>query len=399
MSDSSDKVQKPALGLPGAWAMAVGGMIGGGIFSTLGVVISVSGHWAAASFLIGGLIALATGQSYSALTRKFDRAGGLYTFLRALGYHRLARLAAWTLIAGYTLTVAVYGFTFGAYAANAFGADGRVSSFAAVAAITVLAGVNLAGAREATIVELVAVWGKLAILLALAGIGLWHWAPERLVLDQDQPVRLLGALVGAGVVFMAYEGFQLLSYDYDEMRDPPHTIGLAMPLAIVMTIVVYMLVALGTPMLVPASEIVGQEEISLAAAGQAAAGTAGLIAVTIAAIFSTASAINATVFATARLAHRAANDAELPKAFARENGAGVPWVGTVLISSVAAVLAVIGGIQGLVEGGSFVFLIVFAAVNAIALQQRTGRQWASWTGFVGSIGAAGALVAYLAGWV
>ena len=379
--------------------MAVGGMIGGGIFSTLGVVISVAGHWAWFSFLIGGLIALATGQSYSALTRKVDRSGGSYTFLRHLGYERIAGVVVWVLIVGYTLTVAVYGFTFGAYAAHAFGADGWLPPFAAVAAIAVLAGVNLIGAREATVLELFAVWGKLVMLLGLAAFGLWQWAPERLVVEHGQPVGFVNALVGTGVVFMAYEGFQLLSYDYDEMKDPPFVIGLAMPLAILVTMLTYIAVALGTPMLVSAQEIVRQEEVSLAAAGEVAAGSFGLLAVTAAAIFSTASAINATVFATARLAHRAACDGELPMAFARENDAGVPWVGTLLISVTAAILAVVGGIEGLVEGGSFVFLLVFATVNAIALREGVGRRWASWVGCVASLAAVIALVAYLSGWV
>ena len=48
--------QQHALGPGGAWAMAVGGMIGGGIFSTLGVVITVAGQWTWFSFLLGGLV-------------------------------------------------------------------------------------------------------------------------------------------------------------------------------------------------------------------------------------------------------------------------------------------------------------------------------------------------------
>jgi len=387
------------LGLPGAWAMAVGGMIGGGIFSTLGVVISVAGRWAWLSFLIGGLIALASGQSYAGLTKAIGRPGGSYTFLRHLGYDGPARVAAWTLIVGYTLTVAVYGFTFGAYASHAFGAEAWLAPFAAVVAIAVLAGVNLIGAREATVLELVAVWGKLIILLGLAGIGLSHWAPEHLTVDDANPIKFVGALVGTGVVFMAYEGFQLLSYDYDEMKDPPRTITLAMPLAIVVTTLVYVAVAFGTPMLVPAEEIIAQKEVSLAAAGRAALGGFGLAAVTIAAIFSTGSAINATVFATARLARTAALDDELPRVFALRNNAGVPWFGTVVISAIAAVLAVIGGIEGLVEAGSFVFLLVFAGVNAIALHERVGSRVVAWFGCIGSMCAVASLLAYTVGWV
>src|SRR5680860_1864286 len=52
------------LGFNATWSMAVGGMVGGGIFSTLGVVIGIAGPWAWLSFVTAGLIALAAGYSY-----------------------------------------------------------------------------------------------------------------------------------------------------------------------------------------------------------------------------------------------------------------------------------------------------------------------------------------------
>lgn len=394
MNGKSEAGPKQALGLPGAWAMAVGGMIGGGIFSTLGVVIAVAGHWAWLSFLIGGIIAFATGRSYAGLTVELGEPGGSYTYLGSLGYRRLARGIAWVLILGYTLTVAVYAFTFGAYLANSVGAATWLAHAAALGIIAVLAAINLIGAREATIVELVAVWAKLAILLTLAGIGLARWAPEKLVAPHAEP-GFLAALVGTGVVFMAYEGFQLLSYDYDEMKNPSRTISRAMPLAIAATMAVYIAVALGAPMLVGAEAVIAHKEVALAEAGRAAMGGAGFVAVTIAAVFSTASAINATVFATARLADYAASEGELPALFARRNRAGVPWFGTLVISGLAAVLAIVGGIESLVEAGSFVFLLVFALVNAVALRRRIAGTMFPLIGLAGSLGSAIMLALYL----
>ncbi|MDD3798193.1 MAG: APC family permease [Novosphingobium sp.] len=389
--------ERPALGLGGAWAMAVGGMIGGGIFSTLGVVISVAGEWAWLSFLIGGVVALASGHSYSALTRQLDEPGGSYAYLRAMNWNRTARYVVWLLIFGYTLTVAVYAVTFGAYAAHAVGQDGMTARIAGIAAIVILTGVNLIGASEASALEQVAVWGKLAILFGLAMIGLWHWAPERLVLDPGHPASWSGALVGTGVVFMAYEGFQLLSYDYDEMRHPARTIAVAMPLAIVVTALAYILVAVGAGMLAGGPAIVEQEEVALALAGREALGSFGFYAVTLAAVFSASSAINATVFATARLAETAAKDGELPALFAKRDARNVPWAGTLLISAVAIVLVTIGGIESLVEGGSFVFLLVFSLVNALAIVRRAGARWIAVAGLAGSLSAAVMLVLYLAG--
>jgi len=389
--------EQRALGPGGAWAMAVGGMIGGGIFSTLGVVISVAGQWAWLSFLLGGIVALASGHSYASLTRQIDQSGGSYAFLREMGWKRAARFIVWVLVAGYTLTVSVYAVTFGAYAAFAFDAPHWVALLAGIAAIVGLAGINLLGAHEATILEKIAVWGKLVILLGLAGFGLWHWAPERLVLDTGLPVGLQSALIGMGVVFMAYEGFQLLSYDYEEMRDAPRTIAFAMPLAIIVTTLTYILVALGAGMLAGADEIVMRKEVALAIAGREALGIAGFVAVSIAATFSAGSAINATVFATARLAEQAAQDGEMPKLFAARDERDVPWFGTMVISGVAIILVLVGGIEQLVEGGSLIFLFVFGLVNVLAILRRAGKRWIALVGVLGSASAAVLLVLHLAG--
>lgn len=379
--------------------MAVGGMIGGGIFSTLGVVIAVAGEWAWMSFMLGGLVALASGHSYSSLTRSIGQSGGSYAYLRDMGWNRAARLVVWVLVIGYVFTVAVYAVTFGSYAAFAFGAPDWVKLAAGIAAILVLAGVNLAGATEATLLEKVAVWGKLAILGGLAVLGLMQWDSQRLVVNPGQPVGFAGALIGMGVVFMAYEGFQLLSYDYDEMRHPSRTIAVAMPAAIGVTAATYILVAIGAGMLAGAPEIVARKEVALAIAGKDAWGIAGFIAVSIAATFSAGSAINATVFATARLAEKAANDGEMPRLFARRDERGVPWFGTLVISAAAIVLVLVGGIEVLVEGGSLIFLIIFALVNWIAWHRHANLRWIALFGLAGSLAGALMLLGYLTGFV
>lgn len=393
MSEKSDG----ALGFNAAWSMAVGGMIGGGIFATLGVVIEVAGEGAWISFLIGGLIALATGHSYAALTLETGQSGGIYRFLKELGYRRSAQWAAWILVLGYTLTVSVYAYTFGAYMANALGGPAWMPQALAVASILVLAGINIMGAGEASIVEIIAVCGKLMILAGLAMFGLWQWDTAQLSLAQ--PPGWFGAVIGAGTVFMAYEGFQLLSYDYEEMRNREWMMPRVMPIAILTALFVYIGVALGVPMLIGAQAVIDQREVALATAGRAALGTPGFVAVTLAAAFSTASAINATLFATARLARSVAMEGQMPDIFAREDKEGVPYAGILLISAVALALAVLGGLGDLVKGASVVFLVVFGLVNVIALKKRIARPVIAWFGCIGAAFAAVVLAIHQFGFI
>ncbi len=62
-------------------AMGIGGMVGGGIFSVLGLAIAQAGHAAPIAFALGGVIALLTGLSYARLGLVFQSSGGSFTFI------------------------------------------------------------------------------------------------------------------------------------------------------------------------------------------------------------------------------------------------------------------------------------------------------------------------------
>lgn len=199
---------KSKLGFNATWSMAVGGMVGGGIFSTLGVVIAIAGANAWMSFVTAGLIALAAGYSYEKLATHYGEGGGAFTFLRKIHADGFAGSLSWVLIVGYVLTNAVYAFTFGHYLGYVAGLGTWFPRAAAVAIILVFIGLNLRGVGEAGGVEVFLVWFKLVVLVGLACFGLARWDPEML----SRGVETSGysaALFGAASVFMAYEGFHL----------------------------------------------------------------------------------------------------------------------------------------------------------------------------------------------
>jgi len=382
---------KEKLGFIGTWSMAVGGMVGGGIFSTLGVVVGIAGKWAWLSFLIAGIIALAAGYSYVKLAARYNEGGGAFTFLREINADGFAGSLSWVLIVGYVLTNAVYAFTFGQYLGNVAGFGSWFPRAMGVAMMAVFIGLNLKGVGEAGGVEVFLVWFKLIVLTGLAGWGLFKWNLP--MLSQGVPdTGISAALFGAASVFMAYEGFQLLTYDYEDIAAPQKTLPRAVLSAILVVIVVYIMVALGTVLLIGADQVLQHKEVALAIAGQKAFGTAGLVVVTIAAAFSTGSAINATLFATARLAHTVAEDGELPAALEHKNSAGIPNRAVIALGSAAAVLAAVGTLTTLVEAASLAFLFTFSVVCGLAFRQRAGRR--IFTGF-GALTAAIASVALI----
>jgi amino acid transporter len=382
---------KSKLGFNGTWSMAVGGMVGGGIFSTLGVVVGIAGALSWLSFAAAGLIALAAGYSYVKLAAHYGEGGGAFTFLREINAEGFAGSLSWVLIIGYVLTIAVYAFTFGQYLGYVVGLGSWFPRVSGIVIVALFIGLNLRGVGEAGSVEVFLVWFKLAVLVGLASWGLVQWDPP--MLSQGVPDAGIGAaLFGAASVFMAYEGFQLLTYDYNDIDAPDKTLPRAVLSAIVVVIVVYVVVALGTVMLIGADQVVQHKEVALAIAGMQAFGTVGLVVVTIAAAFSTGSAINATLFATARLTYRVAEDGELPAALDHKNKAGIPDRAVVGLGTVAAVLAAMGTLTTIVEAASLTFLFTFTVVCGLAFRQRAGAQIV--TGF-GALAGATASVALI----
>ena len=351
------------LRLRDASAMAIGGMIGGGIFSVLGVTVQLAGHLAFVCFVLAGAVALVTAHSYAGLARRAGRSGGPYAYLREAGHPYLAAITSWYLVFGYVLALAVYAFTFGHYVARILGTGDLVARAVAVAVLGTFLVINMRGVGASRITEDSVVLTKILILTAIAGIGLFAWAPDRLSPLAD--TGYLGVLVGAASIFLAYEGFELLSYDYDTIAEPERTLPRALYLSVLVVITVYVAVTLGSQMLVPDQLLIAQREVAFAAVGEQALGTVGLWLAAGAAVLATSSAINATLFSTARLVRDLSDAGELPPSLGRAPS-GVPANAMWLLALLGAAFAMLPGLTQLLAFGSVTFLGVFGLVNHLS---------------------------------
>ncbi|PSN12835.1 amino acid permease, partial [filamentous cyanobacterium CCP5] len=171
------KTKEGQLGFPAVWALAAGGMVGGGIYTALGVVVAVAVQWSWLSFVIAGIVALTAAYSYAFLANKFEQGGGAFEFLREIHWEGVAGSLSWMLIIGYVLTMSVYAYAFGHYVAFALGAGPWVTRGLAIAIMAVLISLNLMGTGKTSSVEIVIVVGNLIILIGLGAIGLLQWDP------------------------------------------------------------------------------------------------------------------------------------------------------------------------------------------------------------------------------
>ena len=132
-------------------------------------------------------------------------------------------------------------------------------------------------------------------------------------------------------------------------------------------IVLYVLVALVAVGNLAPETIASERDYVLAAAARPFLGAAGFKLIAVAAVVSTASAINATLYGTAKFTYLMARHGELPEQL------GEPiWdrpIGGLLATTLGTLLIVnTVDIEGISLMGSAGFLIVFAAVNLAAVR-------------------------------
>ena len=364
-----NRARPDGLGVSALVSIGIGGMVGGGIFSVLGLTVQIAGAGAYLAFVVGGVIAALTGRSYALLSVRIRSRGGTAFFLDKCFGTKIAGPLNVLLWLSYFVMLGLYAVAFGSYGAALLGVDPdgpwrRVLASGVVLAFAVL---NLAGARIVGRAEAVLVYGKLAILLVFCAAGLFFVDGER-VAPSHYPS--IGVIVYAGaLIFLGYEGFELIANAAEDARDPRRSIPLAYLISIAAVIALYVVVAFVAVGNLDVTQIDRDRDYALAAAARPFLGSAGFILIAIAAVISTASAINATLYGTGKFTYLMARDGELPPALARP-----VWDRPIggLLATTAGTLVVVNGvdIEGISLMGSSGFLIIFAAVNLAVLRLR-----------------------------
>ena len=352
------------IGMMAAVSIGIGGMVGAGIFSILGVVAQAAGNAMWLAFAIGGVVALLSTYSYAKLGATFPSAGGAVHFLvKSFGDGVLAGGLNLFMWAGYIISLALYATAFGGYAATfvTTATSPLLVKSLGVAAVVLLTLVNAFGARLMGRWETVIVAVKLAILVLFAAVGLWFIRPG--YLSPELWPESTSILFGAGVLFIGYEGFGLVTNAAADMREPRKMLPRALYTSVLLVIALYLAVSLTVTGNLSDYEIEQSKDYALAEAAKPFLGQFGFRLIAIAALFSTASAINATLFGAANVCYMIARDGGLPAGLSRTEWRGATG-GLVLTAALVLAVMLSFDLSGIAMMGSAAFLLIYAAVNA-----------------------------------
>ncbi|WP_457561561.1 APC family permease [Caminibacter pacificus] len=351
------------IGFLEAFSIGVGGMVGGGIFAVLGLTIDLAKGAAPIAFLIAGTIALITAYSYAKLSVKFPSEGGSIEYIvQAFGNNLFSATVNNLLLVSYVIMLALYASAFGAYGSALFlGHDVTwLHKLLAVGVIGIFAFINLLGAFLTGKAEDILVYTKVAILLIFVAIGFYtgtHY--ERL--EPQFWESYLKIITGGLIIFLAYEGFELIANSAKDVINPQKTLPRAFYASVIFVITLYVSIAVVTILNVDFETAKKAQDYVLAIAAEPLLGKLGFVIIAVAAMLSTASAINATIYGAGRAGYLIAKLGEIPKDFAKKIKNG--YEGMIILGLLGVIFATSFNIENISVAGSFGFLVIFGLVN------------------------------------
>jgi APA family basic amino acid/polyamine antiporter len=374
------------LGTGDAVVIGLGSMIGAGVFSAFGPAAAAAG----ASLLIG--LALAAAVAYcnavasAQLAAQYPTSGGTYVY----GRERLGEwwgfLAGWGFVIGKTASCAAMALTFASYAVpgSEWGRRG-----AAAAAVAVLTFANLRGITRTAALARILVALSIVALGVIVGAILFSGNASSdgfAGLGSLEPGGVHGLLQSAALLFFAFAGYARIATLGEEVRDPQRTIPRAIPVALGIVVVLYLVVgaaalaAAGPEQLAASSAPLTTAVDAVGAAWAQPVVRAGAAVASLGALLALIAGVGRTTLAMAR-------NGDLPRWLASIDAQrSVPDRAELVLGAVVIALVLATDLRGAIGFSSFGVLVYYAVANASAFTQSPAhRRWPRVLNVVGCV--------------
>ncbi|MEG4166639.1 MULTISPECIES: APC family permease [unclassified Microcoleus] len=380
----SSTLLKRELGIFGATLMGLGSILGTGVFVSIGIAAEVAGPGVILAVGIAALVAVCNGLNSAQLAANHPVSGGTYEYGYKYLNPWLGFTAGWMFLLAKTASAATAALGFAGYFLNAVGvADRTYLILTALVALATITLIVLTGIRRSNIANTAIVSVTLLSLAVFVAVGL----PEvRWEMATVQNNRSIGSIFQAtALMFVAYSGYARITTMSEEVRKPRETI----PKAIIFTLVLTMLLYVGVAVVVAG----GADKLSLPG-GTAAPleviarsfripGVSQLLAV--GAITAMLGVLLNLILGLSRIWLAMGRRLDMPRVLARLNPSGTtPYVAVVVVEVTIALLILVGDVKTTWSFSAFSVLIYYAITNLAALQlspaERLYPQWLAWVG-------------------
>ncbi|MCC7552578.1 amino acid permease [Candidatus Micrarchaeota archaeon] len=341
----------------------IGIILGAGIYVLIGEAAGLSGNMIWMSFIIAGVVAALTGLSYAELASLFPKAGAEFVFTEKAFNKRLAFIIGWLLITACIVSASAVALGFAGYFSAFFNTPIILT---AIGALIVLSIIQILGiktsARFAIICAIITILGLLGVIVFgipyFDSINYFEMVPE---------LGFAGVLSAASLVFFAYIGFDTMINMGEETKNPKVVVPEATIIAIVISTVLYILVAISS-VSVMGWEALSQSSAPLADVAAESLGSNAFLILGFVALFATTSTILLILLAASRLTYGMAEGNGLPIVLAKLHPKWkTPWVAIIILLICSSIFVLIGKIGIVANMTNIAILASFFIVNCSAI--------------------------------
>ncbi|WP_028476945.1 APC family permease [Nocardia sp. CNY236] len=355
----SDRLPR-RLGLLDAVVIGLGSMLGAGIFAALAPAARAAGSGLLIGLAVAAVVAYCNATSSARLAARYPTSGGAYVYGRERLGEFWGYLAGWSFVVGKTASCAAMALTVGTYLWP------ERPRLVAVASVLALAAITYRGVQKSAVLTRAIVGIVLAVLAAVVIAAVRSPAADLGRLDIGPDVSLHGVLQAGGLLFFAFAGYARIATLGEEVRDPTRTIARAIPVALTITLVVYVTVATAALTVLGGSGL-GAVAAPLVDAVRAADLPALMPAVRIGAAIAALGSLLALLLGVSRTAFAMARDGHLPRALtAIHPSTGVPHRAELVVGSAVVILTTTTDLRGAIGFSSFGVLTYYVIANVAA---------------------------------
>jgi len=343
-------------------------MLGGGIFVLFAFAIEVGQGGTPFAFALAGFVALLTSYSYARLSLTYPSEGGTIEFINhAFGRGLFSGVVNMFLWLNYMVVLALYAYAFSSYALWFIPAPlhSIFHPLVTSAIILTLVAINVLSVGIVGKTQIGLIVTKILLLLPFVVIGL-------LGITQYGHQFFIGIypvnIIAAGmIIFVSFEGFELIANTTLEVRHPETTLPRAYYATVLVVTTLYILISLIAIGNLPLSQIIAAQDYALAVVAETILGIGGFCLIIVVALLSTSSAMNATIYGTAKMSTILAQNQQLSSFFTHQIKER-PMYALVIIAVVTILIATLFDLYAISIMGSIGFLVVFALVNVANLR-------------------------------
>lgn len=295
----------------------------------------------------------------------FPRAGSEHEFARQVFPDWVAFTTGWAMAVALVVASGAVALGFGRYLSEFISLDTRLG---ALVLLSLVAIVSMSGMQRAKWLVLVLSSIQIGGLLLLVAVGAHHIGDVNLMTGNG----VSGVLSGASVIFFAFIGFDEVITLAEETHDPHRTVPRALMLALAVSTVLYVLVAVVSVSVLGATALSAAQQpltaVMREAIGSSAANVIGAIAL--------ATTANTTLLAStaaSRMIYSMGNTGQLPGRWAIVHDRRSPRLATGVVIGSAGALSLLGGLSLLAEAANALVYVMFLVVNVVVIVLRIQR--------------------------